>query len=225
MNAMNRAQSKPQLGILSASVAVIAVVWLTGCTTTGYKKADAAALNSRVAAGSVQAENQELQATMAALNNLVNQPEADAKPQFLKFEQALNRLVSAARRARSEVNGVWEKWDAYFEVWEKEIPLIQDSATRSLSETRKMEVSNEFQATKRRYTAASKDVQPLISYLQDIRKALSIDLTSAGLVAIKPSVFTANERAQKVQTALAQSATELDTFSARTASFGVQQSK
>ena len=200
----------------------MAAVWLTGCKSAGYQKADAAALNGQAAVASVQSESTELQATIAALNNLVNQPAEDIKPQFLTFDQALTRLASSARRADGEVNRVWSRWDAYFAVWEKEIQTIQDPTMQSLSETRKTEVSNQFIAAKRRYAETGNNVQPLIAYLQDIRKTLSTDLTRDGLMAIKPSVATANEKAQQVETALIQSTAELDALSARTASYRVQ---
>lgn len=225
MNVNNKNESERWLQALPASVLAVAVVWLVGCHTAGYKKSDVAAWNSQVAALNVQAESQELEATIGALNDLVNQPAADAKPQFLKFDQTLNWLVASAKRTESEVNRIWGRRAAYFTVWEKEIPTIQDPAMRSLSEARKAEVSSQFDAANRRYDEARNALEPLITYLQDIRKALSTDLTRDGLVAIKPSVFNANERARQAQTALAQSAAELDALSARTASFRVQEIK
>lgn len=207
------------------SVLAVAAACLTGCHTAGYKKSDAAAWNAQVAARSVQAESHELAATIEALNDLVDQPATNAEPQYLKFSQELERLVASARRAENEVNQIASKRSAYFAVWEKEIPTIQDPETRRVSETRKTAVRNEFDATMRGYEQTRRNVQPLITYLWDIRKALSTDLTWNGLLAIKPSVVNANERARQVQSALAQSAEDLDTLSARTASFRVQEVK
>jgi len=225
MNTNKKNESARRLQTLPASVVLVALVWVTGCQTAGYKKGDAAAWNSQVAATSVRAESQELEATIAALNDLVNQPAVDAKPQYLKFEQALHRLVDSSRHAEREVNRIWHQQSAYLAVWDKEIPNIQDPATRSVSETRKKEVSNQFDAASHRYDDAQNNLLPLIAYLQDIRKALSTDLTRGGLVAIKSSVLNANDRASQTQTALAQSAEDLDTLSARTASFRVQEIK
>jgi hypothetical protein len=209
----------------SLPILALAVVWLTGCHNTGYKKSDSASWNSQASAREVQYEVQQLDATLQALNDLVNQPAADAKPQFLKFEQELNRLVASTRRTEREVNRMWKRRAAYLAVWEKEIPTIQDPATRSLSEARKAEVSNHFDQVNGRYDEAQNGLLPVITYLQDIQTALSTDLTRDGLTAIKPSVNNANERAQGAKSALAQSATELDELSARTASFRVQEVK
>ena len=208
-----------------ASVLAVAVVWLTGCQTAGYKKSDAAALNAQVAARGVQAESQELEATIGALNDLVNQPATNAESQFLKFDQALDRLGASARRAESEVNGIRSERAAYFAVWDREIPAIKDPVTQSVSKAREADVRGQFDATLRACDETRTNVQPLIVYLQDIRKALSTDLTRNGLMAIQPSVANAIERARHAQSALAQSAAELDTLSARTASFRVQEIK
>lgn len=204
-------------------IAAVAVGLFAGCQATGYKKSDLAAGNSQAAAREVQAEGRELDASIAALNDLVNQPATDAKPQFLQFSLALDRLVASSHHADKEVNRIWSKRAAYLALWEKEIPTIQDPSTRTLSETRKNEVSTQFDVANRSYTEAQNTLRPLTAYLQDIRKALSIDLTRNGLNAIKPSVTNANERAQRTQAVLAQAATELDTLSARTASFRVQE--
>src|SRR2546425_13350277 len=90
-------------GLLAAIVAGM-MAWMTGCNTTGYQHSDAAALNSQGAAAEVKAEGQELETTLTALNELVQQPAADIKPQFLRFSAALDRLLASAKQAGSSVN-------------------------------------------------------------------------------------------------------------------------
>ncbi len=102
---------------------------------------------------------------------------------------------------------------------------MNDPEIRKRSLERRAEVSSQFDAASRRHDEARNAMQLLVGYLQDIRKALSTDLTRQGLTAVQPSVNNANESARKVQAALAQSATELDTLSARVSSFRVQDAK
>jgi hypothetical protein len=73
-----------------------------------------------------------------------------------------------------------------------------------------------------RYLEAQGVVRPLLSYFTDIRKALSVDLTPAGLESVKGIVDNAERNARKVQTALANlteqlatSGTELSTVRVR----------
>jgi len=60
----------------------------------------------------------------------------------------------------------------------------------------------------------------LVDYLQDIRKALSADLTVGGVDAMKPLVSNANTNANSVQTALAQAKTDLNSLSTQMSSAG-----
>jgi len=94
---------------------------------------------------------------------------------------------------------------------------------RELSQTRKTEVSNRFEAVKHRYEDSQAVVQPLVSYLEDLRRALSADLTSDGLASMKAVVGNAEQNAAKVQTALAALTTELTNSSSKLASVGAQQ--
>ena len=210
---------------IKQTLMAVAAACLVGCHTAGYKQSDAAALNAQTASEEVQVENKELEASLGALNQMVNQPAADAKPQFLRFSAALDRLAASARRAGGGVNRMWRRRSAYFQIWDKEIAGIADEEIRRASQSRKAEANQQFDHASRQYDQAQQQLWPLIGYLQDIRKSLSTDLTRQGLAAAQSSVGNANERARQVKTALDQLETELDTLSARTASFRVQDVK
>jgi hypothetical protein len=211
--------------LLPVAALVAALIASSGCGTTGYKRSDDAAVNCQAAAVAVQSESLKLATTTDALNDLVNQPATDAKPQFLRFSAALDRLVSSAKSATNHINRVTRKRAAYFEVWDKEIATIGNEDIRRASQTRKAEVSALFDSAISSHVAAQSKLTPLISYLQDIRRELSTDLTRQGLTAAQPSVTKANESAKEVQTALTQSALDWDKLSARTASFRVLEVK
>ena len=77
----------------------LAILVLAGCSSTGYKKSDAAATASQSAAAEVQAEARTLELTMAALNDLLNKPNPDLKPQFYRFSQSVDELVQGSQRS------------------------------------------------------------------------------------------------------------------------------
>jgi hypothetical protein len=218
-------ESQRRLQLLPALALVFTLVWITGCRTAGYKKADAAAWHSEVAAMQVRVASENIETTMAALNDLVNQPEPDAEPQFLRFSETLDQVEDSARSAGKEVDRLWSDGTRYFKVWEKKIETIEDPGTRSMSENRKLQVSNQFYDAIRQYGKAEADLESLINYLNDLRKALSTDLTSGGLAAIQQSLSEANTRAQRVESAWTQAANELEALSTRTASYRVQESR
>ncbi len=210
---------------LLVCLGAVAALGLAGCQTAAYKKGDAAARAAQAASAQIQAVSTNLEATTGALNDLVNQPAEDAKPQFRRFSDALDRLLASAKRADADVARLGRENTAYMQAWDKEIASIQDQDIRNRSETRKAEVGAQVISADRQYNEAWNDRQPVLGYLQDIRKALSTDLTRSGLMAVQPWVVKVNENARTVQTALAQSGTEMDTLAARLSSARVQEAK
>jgi ABC-type transporter Mla subunit MlaD len=211
-------------GLRSALLFVLAA-GLAGCHGPGYRKSDVAAVNTQEAATDVQAEIRDLDLATSALSELVNQPAADAKPQFQRFSTALDQLSDSAKRAASSVERMGRKRTAYFEVWDKEIAAIKDEEVRRRSQSRREEVRQQFETVSRRSDETQKALQPGISYLSDIRKALSTDLTRNGLASMQPMVARANESAATARTSLTQLATDLDALSARTSSSRVLDAK
>src|SRR5436309_15901333 len=63
-------------------VIALALTLFCGCASSSYKKSDAAAYGLQKAAIAVNAESQAIDVTLAALDNLVNQPAGDLRPRF-----------------------------------------------------------------------------------------------------------------------------------------------
>jgi hypothetical protein len=197
-------QSIKSLQIISVSLA-----WLTGCSTTGYHKSDAAAKSLNVAAAEIHAQRHALEATTDALQDLVNKPAPDLKPQFVRFSDALDRLSASARRNQEAARRVSEKSADYFLAWDKELTGLNYEVIRSRGEARKEEVAGLFKVVNRHYHDAQAALQPLVDYLEDIRKTLSADLTAPGLESVKGFVANAQENGSKVNAALSKLSTVL----------------
>jgi len=176
---------------------------LAGCSTTGYERGDAAARSLQNAAAEVQIQSRELRFTMSTLETLVNKPAVDLKPQFDTFSKSLNRLQAAVARNQRAAEAVVAKNAEYLASWDRQITNMNYEVVRTRSVERRGEVTDRFAAVTRRYAEARTVMRPLLAYLTDIRRALSSDLTLAGLEAIKPIVSNAGENAGKVQLALA----------------------
>jgi hypothetical protein len=110
----------------------------------------------------------------------------------------------------------------YFEAWDRELASMNFEHIRKNSENRKAEVSSQFGTINQRYQQTQEAVQPLIAYLQDIRRALAADLTIPGLAAVKGIAINADENAAKVRTALASLATDLTTSGSQMSPFAWQ---
>jgi len=203
----------------------LAVALLAGCRSTGYIKSDAAAWHLQATAGEVRSESGDLDATMTALNDLVKRPSGDLRLQFQRLSLALDQLTAAARRTSDRAAGLHRKSAAYFETWDRELAAMNDEQIRKASAARRAEVSGQYETTIRRYQQAQEALMPLIAYLQDIRSALSTDLTIAGLQAANLPADNASDKSDKVKSELAQSAGDLDALGVKMSSYVPQGSK
>ena len=175
---------------------------MVSCMSATYRKGDQAATSMQRAAIEVQAEQRAMDQAVGSLRNLANEPNGDLRGPFKQYWRAVDGLIATARRTEQTARDMEQKHAAYVAQWDQQLQTIDYQHIREVSEARRNEVTNRFEAIQRRYEESQQAVQPLISYLLDIRTALSADLTSAGLNALKSIVDNANENVAKVQTAL-----------------------
>ena len=195
---------------------------LGGCASRGYEQGDAAADGMRKAAMEVEAESAALDQAVAAMNTMVNEPVPDLRVGFRTYSQSLDRLIAAARRTESTGRKMEAKSALYLATWSRQLQDIDYGHIREVSDARWVEVTNRVEAINRRYRESQAAVQPLVSYLSDIRTALGADLTTAGLDSMKGVAQNAQNNVSKVQTSLDALAAELTNSSARLSSVAYQ---
>lgn len=191
------------------SICISAMLYLSGCASPSYKKADSASSSLQKAAIAINTENRAIEATMTALDDMMNKPAADLRPQFVRFNASLNWLEDSSKRAEAAAEEANKQSQEYFQTWDKEVATIRYEAVRDQSVSRKAQVSDELNTVDQRYRQNQGVVEPLISYLRDIRTSLSVDLTAGGVASVKPLAENAEQNARKVQSALAQLSEEL----------------
>lgn len=211
-------KSEMSLPIIQTSALALALLWLAGCESTGYQKGALAAKSLDTAAVEVAAESAQLETAISSLEDLVNKPAGDLKPQLQRFSLSLDQLVAAAHKTQATGQLMAQKNAAYFAVWRQQDTTMTSGIIRSNSEARLTEVTNHFQTIDQRYQEAQKSVQPLIAYLRDLRTALSADLTANGLDSQKAIVANATQEAGKVKAALGELSSELAASSTRMSS-------
>jgi hypothetical protein len=219
---MSNLPKKTIKNLPEALALLLALGSLAGCSSTGYQRGDVAALSMRKAAAEVQAEGRALDQTVATLGDLVSKPEGDLRVPFKRYSKSLDQLIAAAQRTENTGRTMEQKSADYIQSWDQQLQSIEYQHVRELSEARRNEVTNHMDAINRRYEESQAAVQPLISYLLDIRKALSVDLTVGGLDSLKSVVENANHNVAKVQTALDSLKAELTNSSERLSSIAYQ---
>ena len=190
---------------LSASIAVL-VLALSGCASTGYEKAGHTTASIEKTAREIHKGDGQIDAVLFALSSMVNNPEADIKPQFAKFDAALGKLESLSDDVSKQNAAMQAQGADYFRNWDAELAKIQNEDIRSRSAMRKNAVAARFDRVRVSYVKTKAAFQPFLSDLKDIRTSLATDLTVAGVASIKS---TAN-KAQNNVTPLRESMSELE---------------
>src|SRR5690242_9548130 len=85
--------------VMQSSLCALALLAMCGCASTNYKRADTASESLHRASMDIQVESRTIDLTLAALDDLVNRPAPDLKPQFVHYSAELDRLVAASKRA------------------------------------------------------------------------------------------------------------------------------
>ncbi len=166
----------------------------TGCQTSNYESGNATAGVLRTSAGKLETARGRVDSTLAALNDLVN------NPANLPVHAASTRTRS---RGCNRPPGTWPPRSRTcaprarhtFQAWDQQAAQIQNADIRARSMARKKEVLDRFTKVKLSYTQVSDAYHPFMSDLKDIQTALGTDLTAGGIAAIKDSAHKANQDA------------------------------
>src|ERR1043166_155224 len=96
MKPQNEKKSELLLKSTATIAFVLAVLSLAGCSSTPYRKGDAAAMSLQDASSEVQGQSRALEVAMGTLDDLVTKPEMDLKPQFKRLSTAVDELTAHA---------------------------------------------------------------------------------------------------------------------------------
>lgn len=188
----------------------VAQTILSGCATTGPEKKQKAVSSIEEFHKEVSKNINQITETIAALNQIGKSGEGDLFKPYQNFAKQLNRTTDNSRSMSKHAEDMAIKGEEYFATWEKELSGIMNSALRAKGEERRRELSKSFN----RITSMAQEVQtayqPFIVDLTDIKTALGNDLTTQGMVSMKPYITRANENAKIVISKLQSLADEID---------------
>lgn len=189
--------------IVSLFAAAVAAGFVTGCATNNYNKsADTGAALTK-SADMITKGSAQIDSSLAALNDLVSNPQPDLRNQYQAYVAAVDALDATSKNVASENEAMKTEGAAYFDEWDKEIATIQNEDIRSRSEARRSEVAARFVRISAQYDETRNAFLPYMSDLRDVQKYLSNDLTSGGLAAIKDVAAKATADAAPVKESLA----------------------
>jgi hypothetical protein len=173
-----------------------------GCASDNYKESAHTAVELNQSSGMITRGNRLIDESLADLNDLVSNPNADLRQQYKRFDHSVIELGESARDLASEAGEMKAQGADYFAKWDKESAQIQNEDIRNRSETRRSEVALRFDRMSEQYAEAKMAFRPFLSDLRDVQKFLSTDLTAGGLAAIKDTAAKATKDAVPVKASL-----------------------
>jgi hypothetical protein len=181
--------------LISIVVAAGFALVIAGCATSGYDAGTKTAANIQDAANRIAAVPGLIDQTLGAMNDLIQNPQPDLRPQFKKFSSQLDSMISEAKDIGDARRSMDSKGKEFFAKWDEQIAQIHNEDIKARSQSRKEEVSQKLLAIKRSYSEAEIAFTPFVSDLKDVQKFLSVDLTTGGLAAIKSPAANAVKNA------------------------------
>ena len=213
-----------QLVSLAASAAVAALL-VAGCASTaGYNQGNITAAKIQSTSDQIAALSGQLDKTLASLNGLVSQPQADLRPQYKEFAANVAAVQSTAKNIAAARTKIAADQTEYFAKWDQDIVQIQNPDIKALSQKRRDEVARNLTAIKTSYAQTDMAFKPFMADISDVQKSLSADLTPGGIAAIKGPVAKVGQDAGPLKASLANLAADFKTLGASMSSVTPQTS-
>jgi outer membrane murein-binding lipoprotein Lpp len=186
-----------------AALTVAATLLLAGCASSGYEKGNKTAANIQAAANLIAALPGQIDTTLTSLQDIVQKPQADLRPQYKQFAANVVDVESSAKDIASARRSMGENQKEFLAKWDEQLAQIKNEDIKARSQTRKDEVNQKLLSVKKSYTLAETDFKPFMSDLRDVQKFLSVDLTTGGVAAIKDTAAKATQHAVPLKASLA----------------------
>jgi len=139
-----------------------------------------------------KATSDQLSSTLAALNALSKQKKGDLTPAYQAFRAEVPRTQNAATVTAQRADSMEKQRGQYFANWQSTIDGINNPSLQKKAMKRMKAASQSYDKAEKALQTAAEKFRPFLSDLADVEKALSQDVTAAGVKAMKSTVRSAN---------------------------------
>jgi DUF2959 family protein len=169
--------------------------------------ADLVAFKAEVDKGKAQ-----IDMVIASLESTISA--ADPKPEFKKYQTAVEGMKAQASTIRSRADAMKSKGKAYFKTWEDQLAAIATPEIKKAMEARRDELAKEYETVTTLMAKAREDYDKFMSFQTDLAKVMENDLNPSGLQAIAPKVAQAKDQARDVKVDVDAVLAEIDKLAA-----------
>jgi hypothetical protein len=188
-------------------VSLVAVVTLSlGACASQSDRKQATEQKARDMSSDVWATNNQIDATMLSLNNLMSAQGTQLQQAFDQYSTNVDRLHNQSERINNDGAYIRKQSDAYLNAWQKQDKDIQNPDLRDNSEQGRQDVRNRFQRAQASNENARLSLERLIRKLEDVRTTLRNDLSERGVSGVAQTnvVQSAQSNAEEAKTNLQQ---------------------
>jgi chromosome segregation ATPase len=191
--------------VLLLSVALL----IAGCSSSGGqigegKKATESFTATKKALDKAQQQVDQTLASMKGLNG------TDLRKTYPTFTKEVDELEKMGKAAAKRSEAMRSNMQAYVKKWQEDMSEMTDPTIKASLQERQTAVSANFEKVRTAAHAARDAYTPLMARLQEISKALAIDLSPAALPGLKPAMDNANAQGHTLKEKLSAMQKELD---------------
>ncbi len=190
-----------------------AVLLLTGCATRGYQTAETANKSMLDVKSELVAAKSTISKSVIALNDLVNNPKPDLKPQYEAFAKAVEAVDNHATTVRDRATDMRAKREEYVTKWRKEVDAIKDPGLKQRAMARIGQAQANFDKISNLGQTAKDAFTPFQADITDLYRYLGSDLTTGGINSVKDLIDKVRSEEAAVQKALDALIAEVDRVS------------
>jgi hypothetical protein len=197
------------------------LVLLTGCSSGGGERSKESAKTIegfsavKKDLGTAQAQVDQALAAMNKLN-----AGGDLAKSYSAYSKEVDDVEKAGAAARKRGDSMRKNTNAYITKWQKDVESIQDPTIKASLAERREVVRTNFNEVKSAAGEVRAAYGPFLSSLQQIQKALAVDLSPAALPGLKPAMNKAQADGTTLKQKIAAVQKELDEMQAGMSSTG-----
>src|SRR3954465_6428381 len=186
---------------------VIAALSVGACSLLNPNQTDrkqATEDKARNVSGDVWATQNQIDATMVSMNNLMSADGAQLKQAYEHYSNDVDNLKKQTAVVAADGAFLKKQSDTYLTDWVKQSNDIKDGGLRASSEQDRKTVRDNFRTAEDAYERAQSSMAKLMSNFEDVRTALRNDLTTRSVQGIAQSdvIKRAEQNANETKNAL-----------------------
>jgi len=170
---------------------LIGLFALTGCATQ-VDRPEKAAEKARDTSADMRSVQDQMDRTVAALQNVLQAQPTDLKTSFNQYSNELDRTKASAKRMDADAAQMRARSQAWLAKWEASHADITTDELRRVSAQRREQVMNRFNGIQASYDRARNELTAFIQRLDDVRLTLANDLTPAGVATVSKTDVVQN---------------------------------